>query len=115
MPTIQTEINRVRDNSNVDDWQYDDTTAILDFNKLLREIGVFSKINWDIGTGNIIDGQNEYKVDELIGTPNVDILNVTKLYINYWEGLKQAKFTPYGTLDKTGTFSKYNPVYYNKR
>ena len=114
MPTIQTEINRVRDNSNVDDWQYDDTTAILDFNKLLREIGVFNKKNWDIGTGNIINGQSEYKVDELIGTPNVDILNVTKLYINYWEGLKKAKFTPYGTLDKTGTFSKLFPVYYTK-
>ena len=118
MPTIQTEINRVRDNSNVD-WnatggQYPDSIAILDFNKLLREIGVFSKKNWDIGTGNLVNWQNEYKVDELIGTPNVEILNVTKLYINYWEGLKKAEFTPYGTLDKTGTFNKMFPVYYTK-
>lgn len=83
MPTIQTEINRVRDNSNIDSNQYDDTTAILDFNKLLREMGVFVKENWDIGTGNVVNGQNEYKAEELIDTPNVDITNVDKVYFNY--------------------------------
>lgn len=112
MPTIQTEINRVRDNSNVDSTQYTDTDAILDFNKLLREMGVFAKENWDTGNWDLVNGQNEYKVDVLIGTPNVDILNVDKLYLNYGGKLVEATYLDYYLVDKTSTdYTVTNPVY----
>lgn len=115
MPTIQTEIDRVRTNSKIDDEQYEDSDAIMDFNKLVRELGVFAKENWDTWTANLVNWQNEYKADVLLWTPNVDIVSVEKVYINYWEGEKSAEFKPYGTVDKTSTeYSKSSPVFYVK-
>lgn len=112
MPTIQTEINRVRKNSNIDSQQYSDTNALMDFNKLLRELWVFAKENWDIWTGDIVDGQNEYKANELIDTPNVKITNVDKVYVNYGDKLREAEYVDYYLVDKTSTdFKQDTPIF----
>lgn len=112
MPTIATEIERVRKAHNIDSFKYSDTDAMLDFNKLLRESGVLLRKNWDTGTWNIVADQNEYQADELLGTPNVDILDIKKVYVDYWNTGEYARSTlsSYDYID-TESYSTANPKY----
>lgn len=113
MALISARLTRARNLYSVDSNQYTDANALIDINSLIREAILMRKTNWDIWVSNLVNGQDEYRVTELIGTPDVDIINVDKLFINY--GSKLVKATPisYYEVDEDTTGSVMNPLYYS--
>lgn len=114
MTLISDRLNRARVLHNVDSYEYEDTNALIDINVLIREAILMRKTNWDRATSNLVLDQDEYRVDIISWTPDLEIINIDKVEVNSGSGFKKATPISYYEVNENTIASKTSPIFYSK-